>query len=160
MTEPRGVHERAPRVRVAERVQALGQPAHVGVRPQAEAPEQLAGGAPGRARDATEQQRQHELGARQRGGPQREADLLAQAAAVDEHEPLQALGELVGELHRDAAAERMADDGRRRDPEHRQEVAHPAGVGAERVVAARLARAAVAEQVGGDDGVVLGETVA
>ena len=94
------------------------------------------------AGDGAEQQRQDELGAGQRGGAQREADLRAQPAAVDEHEPLEPLGELVGELHRDPAAERVADDrGPRRCSSSGQQVADAAGVGAERVVAARLAGA-------------------
>jgi hypothetical protein len=41
--------------------------------------------------------------------------------------------------------------------EHGDQVAHPGGVGAQRVVAARLRRAAVADQVGGDHRVSLGE---
>ena len=57
------------------------------------------------------QRRQHVVGARQRGGAQQQVDVAAEAAAGDQHEPLGALGELVGELHRDAAAERVADHG-------------------------------------------------
>ena len=58
---------------------------------------------------------------------------------------------------RDPAAERVADDGAALEAEHSEQVADPGGVGAERVVAARLRRAAVAEQVGRDHRVVLGE---
>ena len=83
--------------------------------------------------------------------------LAAEAAAGDEHEALDALGELVGELHRDAAAERVADDRRALVPERDEQVAHAAGERAERVVAARLGRRAVAEQVGGDHRVALAE---
>ena len=50
-------------------------------------------------------QREHELRARQREQAQQEVDLVAQPAARHEHEPFAALGELVRELHRDAAAE-------------------------------------------------------
>ena len=94
---------------------------------------------------------------RQRGGAQQQVDLAAEAAAVDQDEPLAALGELVGELHRDAAAERVPDERRALVAERDQQVAHAARVGAERVVAARLGRVAVAEQVGRDHGEALGE---
>ena len=80
-----------------------------------------------------------------------------EAAAGDEHEALAALGELVGELHRDAAAERVADDRRALVAERGQQVAHAAGVRAERVVAARRRRLAVAEQVGRDQREVLAQ---
>jgi hypothetical protein len=94
---------------------------------------------------------QGEAGARERRRPQHEADLLAEAAAGDEPEPLHALGELVGEDHRDPTAHRVADDRGALVPERGQQVAQAARVGAERVVAARLGRAAVAEQVRRDD---------
>ena len=76
----------------------------------------------------------------QRGGAQQQVDLVAEPAAGDEPEPLAALGELVGELHRDAAAERVADDRDVVVAERGQEVADAAGVGAERVVAAGRGR--------------------
>ena len=53
-----------------------------------------------------------QVGAGQRRRAQDRADLRAEAAAGDEHEPLDHLGELVGELHRDPAAERVADERR------------------------------------------------
>ena len=53
--------------------------------------------------------REHELGARQRERTQQEVDLVAEPAARHEHEPLAPLGELIRELHRDAATERLAD---------------------------------------------------
>ena len=56
--------------------------------------------------------RQHQLGAGQRGRPQQRMHLGAQPAAVDEHEPLAEHGVFVGELHGDAATERVADHGR------------------------------------------------
>ena len=74
--------------------------------------------------------------------------LAPEAAAVDQHQALAALGELVGELHRDPAAQRVADDRRALVAESDHRVADGARVGAERVVAARLGRLAVAEQVG------------
>ena len=74
--------------------------------------------------------------------------LAPEAAARHEDEALAALGELVGELHRDPAAERVADDRRPVVAERDHRVADGARVGAERVVAARLGRLAVAQQVG------------
>ena len=103
------------------------------------------------------QRRQHVVGARQRGGAQQEVDLAAEPAAGDEHEPLGALGELVGELHRDAAAERVPDDRHALVAERGDDVARAAGVRAERVVAARRGRLAVAEQVGRDQREALAE---
>ena len=58
---------------------------------------------------------------------------------------------------RHAAAERVADDRRVRVAERADQVANTARVGAERVVAARLRRVAVAEQVRRHHRVVLGE---
>ena len=45
------------------------------------------------------------------------------------------------------------------DAEIRQEIAHAVGVGGDRVVGARLVGATVTEQIGRDDGVVLGEVL-
>ena len=70
---------------------------------------------------------------------------------VHEHQSLAALGELVGELHDDAASERLADECRAVVTEGVQQVAKHCGVGAERVLAARLGRFAVPEQIRGDD---------
>ena len=68
---------------------------------------------PGRARARRARaggRRAHSSGrhAGQRRAAQQRADLAAQAAARHEHEPLDPLGELVEELHRHAAAERVA----------------------------------------------------
>ena len=114
----------------------------------------------GRASQAGQaQQRQGDLRPGQRGRAQRRGHRPLDAAGPDEHEALGALGVLVGELHRDAAAERVADEGGAVDVEHRQEIAHAVGVGGDGVVAAGLVGAAVPEQVGRDDGVVAGEVV-
>src|SRR5262249_53989463 len=75
------------------------------------------------------------------GGRRRAEDGRApppEPAARDEHEPFAALGELVGELHRDAAAERVPDDARPLVPEGAEEIAHAAGIRAEGVVAPGL----------------------
>ena len=103
------------------------------------------------------QQRKHELGARKAGRPQQRGDLATQAAAAHEHQPLAVLGELVGELHRHAAAERVPDERRPLMAEGDQQIADPVRVRAQRVVAARLGRLAVAQQIGGDDGEALGQ---
>ena len=58
--------------------------------------------------------------------------------------------ELVSELHRHPAAERVADDGSPLDVEDGKQVAHPVGVGSDRVIGARLVRLPVAQQVDGD----------
>ena len=91
------------------------------------------------------------------GGPaQQRAHLMAQAAAGDQGEALDALGELVEELHRDPAAERVAHDGGALDPDGRQQVPDAAGVGAEGVIASDSGGVAVAEQVRGHDRVAVG----
>ena len=51
-------------------------------------------------------------------GADRRRHLGAEAAGRDQHEPLGALGELVGELHRHAAAEAVPDHGHPVDAEH------------------------------------------
>ena len=83
--------------------------------------------------------------------------LAAEPAAGDEHEAVRALGELVGELHRDAAAERVPDDGHVLVAERRDDVARRAGVRAQRVVAARRGRLAVAHEVRRDQREALAE---
>ena len=93
----------------------------------------------------------------QRRGAQEDADLAAEPAARDQHQPLGHLRELVGQLHRDAAAERVADDRRAVVADRAHQVADAAGVGAERVVAARLGGVAVAEQVRRDHRVAVGQ---
>ena len=90
---------------------------------------------------------QYELGAGERGGTEQEVHVGAEAAAVDQDEPLAALRELIRELHRDPATERMPDEGRALVAQGDHEVAYPARVGPARVVASRLGRAAVAQQI-------------
>src|SRR5436190_22359463 len=62
----------------------------------------------GRLADQTED----ELGARQRRRADERADLPPESSARDEHHPADLLRELVGELHDDAAAERVTDERR------------------------------------------------
>ena len=82
-----------------------------------------------------------------------------ETAGGDQDHPLGALGELVGELHRHAAAEAVADHRHLVDPEHGEQVTHAVGVAADAVVGARLVREPVAEQVGGDHRVAAGQRV-
>ena len=98
-----------------------------------------------------------EIGAGQRRGAQDRAHLGPEAAAGDQHQALDHLRELVGELHRDAAAERVADQGRALVAEGEQQVAQAGGEAAERVVAAAGSESPWPGQVGGDHGVVAGQ---
>ena len=84
------------------------------------------------------EQREHELRSRQRRQAQEEVDLRAEPTAVDQNETFAALRELVRQLHRDTAAERVADECRALVSESDQQIAHPTCVRAERVVASRL----------------------
>ncbi len=151
------VDEGAAGLAVGERRVAAGDLGAIGADPDADGAEPAADRAPDLDQRVVRDQRQDELRAGQGRGAQRDADLLAEAAAVDEHESLDPLGKLVGELHRDAAAERVADDGRAEVTEGAQQVADARGEGTKRVVAARLCRETVAEQVGRDDREVLGK---
>ena len=101
--------------------------------------------------------RDEEVGAGQRRGAQDRADLGAEPAAGDQDQPLDHLRELVGELHRDPAAERVADQRGALVAEREQQVAQAGGEAAQRVVAAAGRGGAVAGQVGGDHGVVAGQ---
>src|SRR5215211_590056 len=103
------------------------------------------------------QERERGLRPGERGCAQQRADLTSETPAVDEHEALAQLRELVAELKRHATAERVADEGGALMPEREQDVADTARVGTERVVAPRLRRLAVSEQVGRDHGEALGK---
>ena len=97
-----------------------------------------------------EEQWQYELGAGKGGGTKDRVDLAADAAAVDQHQPGDEIRKLVRELHGDPATERVPDHRDLGNFEGDEQVAHPAGVGTERVIALWLGGAAVTEQVGGD----------
>ena len=58
-------------------------------------------------------------------------DLTPETAGGDQRHPVDVLGEEVGELHGDATAERMADDGSALEAEHGEQVADAGGVGAQ-----------------------------
>ena len=97
------------------------------------------------------------FGAGQRRRPQDRADVGPEAAAGDQHQALDHLRELVGELEGDAAAERVPDQRRALVPERQHQVAQAAGEAAERVVAAAGRREAVAGEVRGDHRVAQGQ---
>ena len=154
---PHRVQERLARLGVAQRGVAARHLREVGPGPEARSGEQLPHGASDAEDARVRDQRQHDLRAGQRGRAKEQMHLAPDPAARDEHEPLREGRVLVGELHRDPAAQRVADHGGAAVAEGHQEVAHRSGVGAERVVAARLGGLAVAEQVGRHDRVALGE---
>jgi hypothetical protein len=83
------------------------------------------------------------------------ADVASEPAAAHQDQPLAALREQPRELHGHTAAQRVAYQGRPLHPEHVEQVPQPAGVGAQRVVPARLGRVPVPEEVGSDDGEIL-----
>ena len=102
-------------------------------------------------------QRQHVLGARERERAEQQVHLLPETATRHEREPFAALRELVGELHHDAAPERLPDECRPIVTQRDEEVAQAARERTERVVAARLGRPAVPRQIRRDDREPLGE---
>ena len=126
---PQRVHERRARLGVLERGVAAGQLGHVRAGVEPEPPEEAADVAAHVEQTCARQQRQHDLGERQRGGAQQKVQLAAQPAAVHEHQTLAALGELVGKLHHDPAAERVPHERRALVAEGHHQVANAARVG-------------------------------
>ena len=147
---PQSVEERLARAGVVELREAARQHADVARRPQPDAGEQAAEITAQPDQPLRGERGEHVVGARQGSGAQQQVDLAAEPATGDEHEALTALWELVGELHRDAAAERVPDDRDALVAERGGDVASAAGVGAEGVVATRGRGLAVAEEVGRD----------
>ena len=103
------------------------------------------------------EQREDELGERGGGESQDRRDLRTDATRRDEHQPLAELGKLVRELGGDATAKGVTDDSDSVDLEHVEQIAHAVGEGTDGVVGAGLGGHAMAEQVGGDHRVVLGQ---
>jgi hypothetical protein len=64
---------------------------------------------------------------------------------------------LIGHLERHTTTEGLADDRGALDTEDTEQVSHRARVRTERVIADRLGRLAMAQHVGGDDAVAIGE---
>ena len=107
--------------------------------------------------EAGEKERQCVLDARGREKAQKPVHLSAQTPTTDEDEPITVLRELVGELHGDAAAKRLADHGCPSDAQDVQEVAQYAGLGAQGIVARRFGGSSVADQVRRDNVVLTRE---
>ena len=115
-----GVDERATVSGFGEAGVAAGGLDEAGGAGDAEAPAPLGELRAGGDEVAVGDERQHELGAGQRGGAEGQVDVGSEPAAGDEDEAGASLRVLVGELHGDAATERVADDGRAgRDRGHR-----------------------------------------
>ena len=125
-------------------------------RPSAGGPEHRSGHPPDdlqRGQDQRKPQERQRLAAhRQRGDPQCDVDVFGHAAGAHQDQAFDQLGELVGELHRHATAQRVTDHGDPVDVEHAEQVPHAVGVGGHRVVGAGLIGLAVAQQIWGDDG--------
>ncbi len=156
---PHDVPDGRPGVGVLERVVDVGHLGQVTRGPDAGARQ---GTHAGRADvpDAGEREQPHRLVEPRRGDrPDRRRHLGTETAGADQDEALGALGELVGELHRHAAAEAVAHHADPVDAQDGEQVAHAVGVAPDAVVGARLVRLAVPEQVGGDHGVAAGQRV-
>ena len=140
------------------RLRQVGEdPEHVGqVSAQRGGPEHRSGHAPDdlqRGQDQRQTQERQRLAAhRQRGDAQCDVDVLGHATGAHQDQPVDQLGELVAELHRDATTQRVPDHGDPVDVEHAQQVPHAIGVGGHRVVGAGFIGLAVAQQIWGDDG--------
>src|ERR1019366_5776255 len=103
--------ERAPGRGLLERNEAAPCFGEIGPRADAQAthaPDEGAHAATSRGAEPGEDG----FGPRERRGPEQRMHLAAEASAGDEDEALAALDELIRELHRDPAAERMPDDRR------------------------------------------------
>ena len=123
--------------------------------PHPEPPEATTDGVACVADERREQHRHQVLGAGQRERTEHPRHLPAQAAAGHQDEALAVAGILVGELHRDATTERLADDGRPVDPQGDHQVPERVGVRTEGVVLEWLVGLAVAGEVGSDHGETL-----
>ena len=97
-----------------------------------------------------ESKRHDVLGAGQGQQSQQPRHLPAETTAADQHQAVDKVRMLVGELHCHSPAERVSDDGHALDSEDREEVTEPARERSERVVARRFGGLAVAEQVDSD----------
>ena len=106
---PHRVQERPPGLGLLERDEAAPRLLEVGARAQPEAPERVHDPADALSSRHAEPG-QHHFGSRQRRRPEQRVDLATEAAARHQDEALAALGKLVGELHGDAAAQRVPDD--------------------------------------------------
>ena len=147
---PGGGQEGPPAVRIAQRREAMPDSGQVRSRPPPDPGQHPAEHLHAVEHPARGSHLEDQLRARERGRAQQGVDLAAQSAAADQDQALHPVGEQVAELQRDATAEGVADQGDLFDVEAVEEVAQGGGMGAERVVAHRLRRGTVAEQVGHD----------
>ena len=100
---------------------------------------------------------QQELRAGRRQHSQNWTQIRAKATAADQDQPLTVVPVLVGELHRDTAAEGLPDH---RGPIHSEfveQITQKNRERSQRVIPTRLRGHAVAEQVRRDDAVLLGQ---
>jgi hypothetical protein len=151
------VHERLAGARPAERPQRAGDRLQLDAEAGAALAQRRAGALEPARHALGAGERDQRRGARQRDRAQQRRHLRTEAAARDEPEPLHAVRELPEEHHRDAAAERVPDHGRAPDPQRGQQIADDRRVRAQRVVAAGGRRVAVADEVGRDHRVALGQ---
>jgi hypothetical protein len=107
------------------------------------------------ANEARADDRQQEFGAGQCKQAENPAHFATESPTAGKHQPLAELRVLVGELHRDSAAERLPDHGGAIDPQCTDEqIADPARMRTQRIIAHRLRGLAMPEKVGRNDRVV------
>ena len=139
--------ERLSGFNVPERPIAAGEFAEVRARLQPETAQKSADRGSRAQQTWLDEDGQHELGSGEGGRTQQEMHLSPETATRHEPEPLDALRELVRELHRYPTPQRVPDERRSLVAEDDHQVPDPACVGAQRVVAPRLRRLAVPEQI-------------
>ena len=153
---PHGAHERGSVLRAGQR--RIGPPELRQLGPMDVATAQLPADPGGLVDDQLRERDRHQvLGSRQRQQAEQPRDFAAESAAANEHEAVDEVRMLIGELQSNPAAERVTDDRHGRDVDHRQEVAQTTGERAERVVADWLRGFAMSEQIRGDHVMVLTE---
>ena len=147
-----GVDERAADVSVGEAGVRPGRLDHARVGPESDGGAQPADGAGSGDQVPVGHQPHEVVGARERGRTEGDADLGAQPATRHEGETVAAFRVLIGELHRDPAAERVTDHRCGAMPQLVEEVTDEARVRPERVVAWRRRRPPVPREVEHHDG--------
>ena len=143
---PQLAHEGAPALRVRQgrvRLPALGEAR----RPDALALEPPAHGLAAPQHEPRERDGKHGLGTREGERPEQRAHVPTEPAARDQDHALAQLRKLVGELQRNATAQRVAHQRGPVDAQGAEQVSEEAGVRAEGVVAPRLRGHAVAGKV-------------
>ena len=123
---PQRVQECGAAFTIGESRKAATDLAQVRCNAQADAP-QSRHARTAKRRDRPDRQRDREVRAGERRGSQQEVDVRPEAAGRDEHEPLGALGEHVGELHRHATSQRVPHERRPLVAQRDEQVAQHAG---------------------------------